>query len=217
MLQQLFNSGKVWQGTQTEPVSEKGHDSGFAALNDSLTSAGWPADGVIEILHEQRGIGEINLIMPILSQLSQKEKYCIWVAPPYRLNAPALLQAGVNLKQQLVITPSAQRDVLWVLEECLRSKAVSIIFAWPEKLKHEQMRRLQMLAVENQVSCFLFRSQGSDNTPCALRIHLRAEDHDTLQVHVLKRKHGWPLPPFHLKHRSVKPFLYQQPVNAQSI
>ncbi len=208
MLQQLFDSGKVWQGNQSEPIAAHGLDSGYPALNEKLSSAGWPADGVIEILHEQRGIGEINLILPVLAMLSQQEKYCVWVAPPYRLCAPALLRAGVNLGQQLVIQPQSGRDTLWTLEECLRSKVVSLVAAWPDVLRHEQMRRLQLLASQERVCCFLFRAQGSDNSPCSLRLHLRAVDHETLQVHILKRRQGWSLPPFLLKHRSVTPFLY---------
>lgn len=101
---------------------------------------------------------------------------------------------------------------LWSLEECLKSGAVSAVLGWPQQLKPDQARRLQMCAGQYQVPCFLFKQQPLTKpcpaTPCALRLQLTADSSDTLTITVLKQRHGWPPPPFTLSLKRYSPFRY---------
>ena len=81
MLQELLNTGKVWRASGTDIPWSSEYPSGFTKLDERLQSNGWPNGGVIEILHEQHGIGELNLLMPLVARLSQDEHYCAWIAP----------------------------------------------------------------------------------------------------------------------------------------
>jgi hypothetical protein len=46
-----------------------GLPTGYAALDRCLPGGGWPRQGLIEILSDQRGIGELRLLLPALAAL----------------------------------------------------------------------------------------------------------------------------------------------------
>jgi len=222
MLDQLFNQGHIWQ--RHRGAEAPALDTGFEALNRRLPGGGWPADGVTEILYPQLGIGELSLLLPCLKQLSQQERWLVWIAPPWQPNAAALVAAGVDIRSVLLLTPaqgtSTSRDILWALEESLKSGAVSAVFGWPKQITIPQARRLHMCASQYQVPCFLFKRQALDQTPpatpCALRLQLRPTTADAIEIDILKQRQGWPPPPFPLALKRYSPFRYTHstlPVN----
>lgn len=208
MLEQLLDSGQVWQGRFIARLADT-IDTGIPGLNEWLGTGGWPVAGIIEILHEEHGIGELSLILPLLANTPLADRWCVWVSPPCHLHAPALIQAGIALEQQLIVTPSHPREALWVVEECLRSQAVGIVLLWQEKLQARDFRRLQVLAVQQQVLVILFRSQEAPGTTCSLRLHLHCHTPGQLRVRILKRQQGWPQSAFSVQIRDIVPFLYQ--------
>jgi cell division inhibitor SulA len=210
MLDQLFSQGHIWQchrGGHTPVV-----DTGFELLNHYLPGGGWPTDGVTEILYPNFGIGELSLLLPCLRQLSEKEHWQAWVAPPWQPNAAALAAVGIDIRTVLLITPSLNRDILWALEESLKSGAVSAVLGWPQQITPPQARRLQMCAAQYQVPCFLFKqqplTQPSQATPCTLRLQLRPLSNHSLEIDILKQRQGWPPPPFPLTVKRYSRFRY---------
>lgn len=215
MLEQLFTQGRIWQRHHGDAPAAI--DTGFEAMNQHLPGGGWPAAGVVEIIYPHLGLGELSLLLPCLRQLSQRERWLAWVAPPWRPNAAALVSAGVDIRKLLLVSPkngvSQHRDTLWSLEECIKSGAVSAILGWPQQLKPDQARRLHLCASQYQVPCFLFKQQPVTQTPastaCALRLQLQAIDTQRVTVSVLKQRHGWPPPPFTLTLKRYSPFRYR--------
>ncbi|OZG73800.1 hypothetical protein BTA51_08300 [Hahella sp. CCB-MM4] len=201
--QQSLNTGKYMP---------QGIDTGFSVLNERLADAGWPANGVTEILYDRQGAGEISILLPALQRLSEDDKWLTWVAPPHRLHGPALAAAGINVQRLLLIHPSdrSARDTLWSTEEAIKSGAASAVLSWPGQIKPEHVRRLQIVAAQHHTPCFLFREQGAAATPCALRIHVQALDQEWINVSILKRKRGWPSEPFRLRVRSCPGYRYQK-------
>ena len=132
LLQQ--NSTRLWRarepGGGTASTAPAGLPTGYAALDRCLPSGGWPRQGLIEILSDQRGIGEVRLLLPALAALCQDtaaatdvhppprpahagsamlphERGCggwiAWVSPPYRPYAPALAGWGIDVARMLVV------------------------------------------------------------------------------------------------------------------
>ena len=217
MLDQLFSQGQVWQHHRHSGVPAL--DTGFEALNRHLPGGGWPADGVTEILYPQMGIGEFSLLLPCLKQLSQQERWLIWVAPPWQPNAAALTAAGVDIRRILLLNPAAgstqHRDVLWALEESLKSGAAAAVLAWPTHISVPQTRRLQICANQHQVPCFLFKQQALNQTPlatpCALRLRVKPVTNTAIEIDILKQRQGWPSPPFPVVIKRFTPFRYTYP------
>ncbi len=202
------------QSLNADKYMPQGIDTGFSMLNEKLADAGWPANGVTEILYDRQGVGEISILLPALQRLSESEKWLIWISPPHRLHGPALAAVGINTHRLMLVHPHSgsrsSRDCLWSTEEAIKSGAASAVLSWPGQIKPEHVRRLQIVAAQHHTPCFLFREQGAAATPCALRIHVQGLDHEWVNVSILKRKRGWPVEPFKLQVRSCPAYRYQK-------
>ena len=71
LLQQ--NSARLWRarepGSGAASTAPAGLPTGYVALDRCLPGGGWPRQGLIEILSDQRGIGEVRLLLPALAAL----------------------------------------------------------------------------------------------------------------------------------------------------
>ena len=188
----------VWRAHQS-PHSAV-HDpipSGFDQL-DRYLNGGWPRGALTEISTSQTGIGTVQLLLPALARLSQKQ-WIIWINPPYRPYAPGLAAQGISLAHLIIIQTHSQREQLWAMEQALQSGACKAMFSWVGKLPIATLRRLQLAAHASHCWGLLFSGTPHTHTgsPCALRIHLAAANAG-IQVHIVKRRNGWPIPPFTL-------------------
>ena len=69
-IDELLRHPGVWrardQGGSSQPP---GLPTGFSALDGCLPGGGWPRQGLIELLADSPGIGELSLLMPALAAL----------------------------------------------------------------------------------------------------------------------------------------------------
>ena len=138
--------------------------------------------------------------------------------PPALLNAWALVQCGLASRHWLVvqgragqgragpagaIAPGAPRganrlapllpsaDLLWALEQSLKSGHVGAVLAWlPLNLRADALRRLQLAAQSHDGPVFIFRDAlaRSQPSPAPLRLLLQPAGIDQLSVRLLKRR-----------------------------
>ncbi len=178
-------------------VGRAGHPAGSAAtlstgygeLDELLPGGGWPRGSVSEILLSRRGAGSLRLLLPTLARLSRGARWICWVAPPQRLDAPALAAAGVDLSRLLLVYPSAQQDGLAVVEESLRLGNCAAVLAWPMVDDAAVLCRLQRAAEAGDALGFLFRQPGVKRKPSSTVLRVRLGTHlldNNLAVSVLK-------------------------------
>ena len=153
--------------------------TGFAALDRHLPGGGWPRRAITEILVDHYGVGELSLLMPALVRLStlasRTKRWIVWIAPPYVPYAPALLFSGIDLSRVLLVEPQRERkDVLWAVEQALRSGSSIAVLAWLEEASNMVLRRFQLAAEEHDCWAVLFRSGRAlrESSPAALRMRL---------------------------------------------
>ena len=87
------------------------------------------------------------------------------------------------------LLPSA--DLLWALEQSLKSGHVGAVLAWlPLNLRADALRRLQLAAQSHEGPVFLFRDAlaRSQPSPAPLRLLLQPAGIDQLSVRLLKRR-----------------------------
>lgn len=125
--------------------------------------------------------------------------------PPASLSAWALLQQGVHPRHWLVLRPRRARpaaqaagwpllpeaDMLWGMEQALRSGQVAAVLAWlPQDLRADTLRRLQLAAQAHPGPVFVFRSAqaAARPSPAPLRLLLQPTAVDALAVRILKRR-----------------------------
>jgi len=169
-----------------------GLPTGFAALDRCLPGGGWPAQGLIEILTDHHGIGELSLLMPALAALcGDSGGWLAWVSPPYQPYAPALAAAGIDLQRVLIVRSAA--PAAWAMEQALRSEACSAVLGWADPRDLQSLRRLQLAAEHARCLAVLFRPvrAGQQPSPAVLRLELQAGSAG-LQLRILKSRGGPP-------------------------
>jgi hypothetical protein len=177
-------------GATTQP---SGRPTGYAALDRCLPGGGWPSQGLMEILTDRHGVGELSLLMPALATLSQEdhgEGWLAWIAPPYQPYAPALAACGIDLRRLLLVRAQPAE---WAMEQALRSGACSAVLGWAAFRDRQGLRRLQLAAEQSRCMAVLFRklSDANEPSPAVLRIALESGGQG-LVVRILKSRGGRP-------------------------
>ncbi len=195
-LAELLRHPALWQGGAGGEMPAA-IPSGFRRLDERLPGGGWPPSTLVELLIPAAGIGEIHLLLPALRQLSLaasgEPRWIAWLAPPHLPYAPALADAGLDPARMLVIQPRAGLDLLWAMEQALRSGACTAVLGWIGAADNRALRRLKLAAEEGRSPGFLFRpaAHREESSPAALRLVLAAHD-DGLDVEILKSRGGMP-------------------------
>jgi protein ImuA len=121
--------------------------------------------------------------------------------PPAPLCGWALAQLGVDMQALVVVHGRdgthgarhrlASADLLWALEQALKSGQVGAVLAWlPARLRADALRRLQLAAQAHDGPAFLLRDIDArcKPSPAPLRLALHSAGIDALSVRLLKRR-----------------------------
>jgi protein ImuA len=204
------NPARLWRARAqgTDSSAPAGLPTGYEALDRCLPGQGWPRQGLIELLSDQRGIGELRLLMPALARLcsppqrrtSQREKSTVharggwiaWVSPPYVPYAPALAGWGIDVARMLVVHAVGATE--WAMDQALRSEACSAVLGWGNPRDPQALRRLQLAAEQSHSLAVLFRplQAGLVPSPAVLRIALFGDAQQGLQARIVKSRGGRP-------------------------
>ncbi len=161
----------VWRGLgRARPDSEA---SGIAALDQALLG-GWPVGALSQLVSSEAGLG-FSLMLPLLARLTQAGRHVALVTPPYIPYAPALRDAGIELKRLLWLAPKDRIDALWATEQMLRSGLYGAVALWSPALEAPIERRLQ-LAAETGRSVGIVSHAGAHgaHSICAVRLQVKA-------------------------------------------
>ncbi len=196
----------LWRAHQLGRPGVAVQASGFAELDAQLPGGGWPLQTLTELLLPHAGVGELRLLAPVLVALQHQQRSLMWFDPPATPCAWALSALGIDMRQLVVVRSRAlikgrarerlpAADVLWALEQALKSGHVGAVLAWlPARLPADALRRLQLAAQAHDGVAFLLRDAALRNqpSPAPLRLQLASAGPDVLRVTLLKRR-GPPL------------------------
>ncbi len=110
-------------------------------------------------------------------------------------------------------------DLLWALEQALKSGQVGAVLAWlPVNLRADALRRLQLAAQAQDGPVFLFRDALARGrpSPAPLRLLLQPAGGDGLTVRLLKRRGPLLAQPLRLQLPPVLPAAVQDQLLAQA-
>jgi hypothetical protein len=210
LLQQ--NPARLWRARETggsaAAALPAGLPTGYAALDRCLPGAGWPRQGLIEILSDQRGIGELRLLLPALAALCRDEGaadevypppdrdsggWIAWVSPPYRPYAPSLAAWGIDVGRMLVVNGAGATE--WAMDQALRSESCGAVLGWANPRDPHALRRLQLAAEASRSLAVLYRplQAGLTPSPAVLRLALLGGGTEGLQVRIFKSRGGRPV------------------------
>jgi len=187
-LADVLARGDVWRGDTLASLAEAAIPSGHPELDAELPGGGWPRGTLTELLVGRSGVGEMSLLLPALSRLSQAGGWLALVAPPWLPHAPAWAAAGIALERLVIVR--AGKDTAWSIEQLLACGGFAGVLGWPgDGVDAKTLRRLQVAAEGRSTLACLWRSMAAADTPspAPLRVALANGD-DALNIRILKRR-----------------------------
>lgn len=170
----LAGNPVLWRGCDMAGRGDHGLSTGYPELDAILPGRGWPRNALLEIVTPQWGMGELQLLLPLMRSIAEQGKWILWISPPYLLYAPALVQAGINTRQVLVVkTDTSCKDALWSMEKALQTESCGLVLAWQNWLPNKVLRRLQLAAETGQTLGVLFQRHVSKDSPSSLRLRIK--------------------------------------------
>lgn len=191
-LSRLLQHPQIWQAANIQ-APQQGLPTGYKRLDNSLSFGGWPPTGLTELLLSTQGLGELQLLGPCLSRLSQQGGFILLISPPHPPYAPAWLAQGVDISKVQLVQPKNMAEQLWAIEQALRCKACAAVLSWTNGyVRHSELRKLQLAAQVNTGLAVIFRPDDAAQqpSPAALRIRLQAQA-NSLQLNIIKQRGGW--------------------------
>lgn len=191
LLTQTIARHDTWQGQHN---SMSWHDkylpTRFQQLDDKLRGGGLPKGSSIEYLSDSNGLGSMGLFLPAMEALSHEDRWMMFIAPPHTPYAPLLEARNIDSGKILMVHPRNRADLLWSIEQALRSGTCSAVFAWlgAGHYRYNELRQLQLAASSGDTLNVLFRPQqaATQASPASLRLQSRAYR----EVHILKQRSG---------------------------
>lgn len=192
MLQQtvdeLLQHPQLWRGQRRQWQTPKGIASGHPALDEPLPGGGWPCGALTEVLIPRPGVGELQLFLPALLELSREKRWIALVSPPYIPYAPAWQASGIEPSRLLWIRPRTAQEQRWAVEQALRAGTCGAVLYWPdEPASFRELRRFQLAAETGNSLCIVFNDErhADRSSSATLRIQLEPGA-EGLKVHLLK-------------------------------
>ena len=121
-------------------------------------------------VHEAEGIGRRTFA---LFQAARHSGPLIWVLSAHAPHLPMLRGLPDGVGERLhVIRPASETDLLWSIEESLRSAPVGLVIAEPEKpLSLTAGRRLQLAAEAGRTTGLMLIREGQGSNAAETRWH----------------------------------------------
>ncbi len=178
----------VWRASQMASCQAAVVASGHAALDRELPDGGWPVSGLIELLAQQPGIGEMRLLRPALTAIAQERRIAL-LQPPHAPQAAAWSGWGLPAERLLWIRAERTADALWSAEQILRNGSCGALLFWQRQIRPEALRRLHLAAQAADTVFWLLRplAGAQDASPAPLRLGLRPA-RAGIAVDIVKRR-----------------------------
>ncbi len=142
--------------------------AGLSGLADALPWPGLPRHALHEVVAADPAMAAASgFCATLLGALSQRAAMpVLWVTRSLTLYGPGLAALGLNPARLVVVRARRNRDVLWTMEEGLRSAALAAVLGEADDVTLFASRRLQLAAETAGVTGFLLRrSRSPSQTP----------------------------------------------------
>lgn len=171
---ELALRSSVWRATELAVSRATTVGTGYGVLDVELPNKGWPRSSLVELLVEQHGIGEMQLLKPCLASLSQKQRIA-FVQPPYLPHSMTCRSWRLNERNLLWLRPQSSADALWSAEQILKNGSCGAVVIWQPNVRPESLRRLNLAAQSTDTWLWLVRplAAAADASVSPLRIALR--------------------------------------------
>lgn len=178
----------IWRASEMAVYKASTLCSGFKALDAELPNDGWPRSSLIELLVQQAGIGEMQLLKPALVTIARSRRIAL-IQPPHAPNGLTCQSWNLPAERLMWLKAKTTADALWSTEQILKNGSCGAVLLWQSNIRAEALRRLNLAAQTTDTYFFLMRpvSAQRDTSPAPLRLTLRPAQAG-INVEIVKRQ-----------------------------
>ena len=101
--------------------------------------------GLIEWLSDMKGAGGTSLAV-LASQSAIENELWVFVDGQQQLHAAGFASLSLDLRRIVIVKPERSADVLWAVEQALRTRGIGAVVCEVDRLSQAAFRRLQLAA-----------------------------------------------------------------------
>lgn len=178
----------IWRASEMAVYKTSVLASGFDNLDAELPNGGWPRSSLIELLVQQAGIGEMQLLQSALATIA-KSQWIALIQPPHVPNGLTCQNWQLPAERLMWLKTQKTADALWSTEQILKNGSCGAVLLWQTNVRAEALRRLNLAAQTTDTYFFLMRPIAAqrDTSPAPLRLTLRPAPAG-IHVEIIKRQ-----------------------------
>lgn len=115
------------------------------------------AGKITEIILQDEDEYNLQLLMPLLAQLSKDDRWFAWIAPPKKMPKQWLIEAGIDINKIIVLQPRGENSALQLAEKALKTGTCHAVISWPDQLNNDEFEQLQSAAKQGSSHAILIR------------------------------------------------------------
>lgn len=152
-------------------------DFGLGVIERSFPNGVFPTGAVHELVSHGRqdAAATSGFIAAVLGKTMQQGGAGVWISLKRTVFPPALKFFGIDPDRIIFIDVKNERDLLWIVEECLKCKALSAVVAELKEISLTESRRLQLAVEQSRVTGLMHRMKpvAVNTTVCTARWEVR--------------------------------------------
>ena len=178
----------IWRANQMGSYASGVTPSGYSTLDAELPNMGWPTSALIELLVQQNGIGEMQLLQPALAAIAKQRRVAL-VQFPHSPQISSWIGWGLPMANLLWIKTARTADALWAAEQVLRNGNCGALLFWQSQVRTESLRRLHLAAQGSETTFWMIRplAVAENSSPSPLRLGLRPA-RSGISIEMIKRR-----------------------------
>jgi hypothetical protein len=190
LIESILNSrNDIWRLGDETTKNRDVYRSGLKELDNFLPGGGWPRIGLIEIIVKHYGLGELQILMPLMRKLTTHDKLLLWICPPYKICTSTLIKAGIDIEKLLIINSEVRtKDALWAAEQALQTQEFGIVLLWRNDVTRSALHRLLLATKNNKTLGVLFKRKKTEDSQSSMVLKLEHPTGDELKTRTKNRK-----------------------------
>lgn len=167
IMQQLRQEILLRQGFR--PPMPDAIDVGLGPVANAFPLRVFPTGAIHELLSDGDGSAAASaaFVASLAGCLMTRGGACIWIGKDRTIFPPGLAAFGVDADKVIFIRSRRDKELLWIMEEALKSEGLSAVVGEIRDVGPIASRRLQLAVEQSRVTGFLLRDSPRNTNPIA--------------------------------------------------
>jgi protein ImuA len=160
-----------------KPINAETNDAGLGIIKQAFPNSTFPLGAVHEFFctDSESNSASYGFIAGIVSSLMKTNTPSIWISSSKLIFPPSLKSFGIDPHKIIFIQSKKPKEILWTIEEALKSDGVASVVGEINEISFIESRRLQLAVEQSKVTGFLLRQNPKNlATACVTRWRVKS-------------------------------------------